>query len=225
MKPNYSTIIFDCDGVLIDSNQLKTDAFRQILSTYPPTVVDDFISYHQHHGGISRYVKLRTFLEKFADEAYAEKQLTELLNNFGKACVALYETADLTPGAIAVLENLKTNTDLYVASGSDQSELRQVFKKKRIDHLFKGIYGSPKTKNELVSEIILKADTAGEVLFIGDAESDWKAAKKHNIDFIFMAQFSDALSLMKTKAEVEGFSTIQNLKELDSLLASVCAQD
>lgn len=215
MKINYSTIIFDCDGVLIDSNQLKTDAFRQVLKAYSPSLVEQFIAYHQQQGGVSRYVKLRTFLDTFLKEPYLESQLDELLENYGKACVALYKTAALTPGCLETLEALKkSGTSLYVASGSDESELRQVFAQKDIAHFFKGIYGSPKTKYESVSEILLKVDTKGEILFIGDAESDWKAAQKHNLDFIFMAQFSDALNIMTKKAETEGFPVIENLKAL-----------
>ena len=210
----YSTIIFDCDGVLFDSNQLKTEAFRQVLSAYPKELVDEFVAYHQRNGGISRYVKLRSFLEDFLKKEYKEEQLENLLRRFGEACVSLYEAADLTPGCLDVLSALHPDTSLYVASGSDESELRQVFAKKHIAHFFDGIYGSPKTKDESVSEILLKVPEKGEILFIGDAESDWKAAQNHEIDFIFMSQFSDALSVMKKKAVVEKFTTIRNLEDL-----------
>ena len=31
---DFSTIIFDCDGVILDSNQVKTEAFKKTLAKY-----------------------------------------------------------------------------------------------------------------------------------------------------------------------------------------------
>jgi len=46
-EKKYSAVVFDCDGVIFDSNGLKTQAFRKVLSSYPNDVVDLFniISY------------------------------------------------------------------------------------------------------------------------------------------------------------------------------------
>ena len=31
---DYKTIVFDCDGVILNSNKLKTDAFRIVAKNY-----------------------------------------------------------------------------------------------------------------------------------------------------------------------------------------------
>ena len=31
----YDFFVFDCDGVLLDSNKLKTQSFRETLKNYP----------------------------------------------------------------------------------------------------------------------------------------------------------------------------------------------
>ena len=43
----YNTIVFDCDGVILNSNAIKTEAFRNILSNYDLKAVDEFIDYHK----------------------------------------------------------------------------------------------------------------------------------------------------------------------------------
>ena len=211
-------IIFDCDGVIFDSNALKTAAFREVLIAYPQELVDKFIVYHQTNGGISRYVKLRAFFTDFLKTSVDEEKLQKFLDDFGSSCQRLYQQADLTPGCITVLETLSKHIPLYVASGSDEAELQQVFAGRDLDKYFNGIYGSPKTKQDCVTEIIRKLDSHEEVIFVGDAESDWKAAKGANIRFMFMAKFSDAANLMQQKARENNFLVINTLEELLLLL-------
>jgi beta-phosphoglucomutase-like phosphatase (HAD superfamily) len=56
-------IIFDLDGVLIESAEIKTDAFRMLFADYPDRL-PEIIAYHQRNAGISRYNKFRYFYEK-----------------------------------------------------------------------------------------------------------------------------------------------------------------
>ena len=218
MTTPCKAIIFDCDGVLFDSNALKTAAFREVLAAYPQEVVDKFIVYHQTNGGISRYVKLRVFFTDFLKTSVDEEKLQKFLDDFGSSCQRLYQQADLTPGCVTVLETLSQHIPLYVASGSDEVELQQVFAERNLDRYFKGIYGSPKTKQDCVAEIIRKLDSHKEVIFVGDAESDQKAATGANINFVFMAKFSDAASSMKQRARENKFPVINTLEELLPLL-------
>ena len=43
----YKSLIFDCDGVILNSNKIKTEAFRKILQKYNQNAVDEFINYHK----------------------------------------------------------------------------------------------------------------------------------------------------------------------------------
>ena len=211
-------IIFDCDGVIFDSNALKTAAFREVLAAYPQELVDEFIAYHQKTGGVSRYVKLRVFFTEFLKTSVDEEKLQKFLNDFGNSCQRLYQQADLTPGCVKVLETLSKHIPLYVASGSDEAELRQVFAGRDLDKYFKGIYGSPKTKQDCVAKITGRLDFRKEIVFVGDAESDWKAATGANLNFVFMSQFSDAANSMKQKSQENNFPIIDTLEKLLPLL-------
>jgi len=42
----YKTLVFDCDGVILDSNRVKTDAFHKAALFYGGEVADIFVQYH-----------------------------------------------------------------------------------------------------------------------------------------------------------------------------------
>ena len=58
----YNSIIFDCDGVILNSNQIKTNAFRKVLKQFNNKAIDEFIQYHKDNGGISRYLTRNHYL-------------------------------------------------------------------------------------------------------------------------------------------------------------------
>lgn len=186
----YDVIIFDCDGVLIDSNMLKCRAFGKSVEEYPNDIVDGFVDHCKKNFGISRYVKFEEFFKYFANEPFDEKKYHLFLKRYGKLCEDLYSAADFTPGVENLLYLLrKLNKKLYVASGSDEVELNEVLKKRDLHRYFQAIYGSPKQKAECVS-VILKKNPGLKAVFIGDALSDLNAAQKHGLDFIYMSEYS-----------------------------------
>jgi phosphoglycolate phosphatase-like HAD superfamily hydrolase len=105
------------------------------------------------------------------------------------------------------------NKKLYVASGSDEQELNQVFLDRNLNKYFTGIYGSPKTKLECTS-IILNSNPDKNSVFIGDALSDMKTAREHNIDFIYMSKFtvqSEEQDQLCRKGAKKVISTLEEL--------------
>lgn len=186
----YDIVIFDCDGVLIDVNLLKCEAFGKAVENYPPDIVGNFVNYCRKTFGVSRYVKFKEFLSDFAKEPFHEEKYNNLLFKYSNICRKIYNIAEVTPGCEDVLLNLsKSNKKLYVASGSDENELKKVMIDRNLSKYFTAIYGSPKTKFECTS-IILKNNPLKKAIFIGDAIADMKTAKEHNIDFIYMCKYT-----------------------------------
>lgn len=186
----YDIIIFDCDGVLIDVNLLKCEAFGKAVEGYSSDIVREFVNYCKKTFGVSRYVKFKEFLSDFAREPFHEDKYKILLNNYAKICKGIYGYANITSGSIDLLLELSSqNKILYVASGSDEKELNEVFIDRNLSRYFSGIYGSPKTKLECTS-IILKNHPHKKSVFIGDALTDMKTAKELDIDFIYMSKYT-----------------------------------
>ena len=55
----YDAIVFDFDGTLVNSNEIKTWAFGELYKEYGEKIVQQIIAYQKEHEGISRFVKFR----------------------------------------------------------------------------------------------------------------------------------------------------------------------
>lgn len=187
---NYDIVIFDCDGVLIDSNLLKCEAFGKSVREYPENIVGSFVNHCKKTFGVSRYVKFREFFSDFVNEPFDETRYHIFLERYANLCAELYYRADLTPSVEKVLSLLiGEGHKLFVASGSDEKELIEVFEKRNLINYFEEIYGSPMKKSECVTSILEKNQDL-KAVFIGDAMSDLNVAKEHNLDFIYMNKYT-----------------------------------
>lgn len=146
----YSTWVFDCDGVLLHSNRVKTDAFYRAAEPYGTDKARALVDYHISNGGISRYIKFRTFLSDIVGrEQVDEEELDTLLQ-----CYAGYVWEGLLSCEVAQgLERLRALTprsSWLVVSGGDQAELRAVFSERGLAEYFDGasmVARIPRTKS------------------------------------------------------------------------------
>ena len=65
MVSKYSALIFDFDGVILDSVSIKTEAFAELYLQYGKIIQNKVVQYHLKHGGISRYNKIKYFHSEF----------------------------------------------------------------------------------------------------------------------------------------------------------------
>jgi len=56
---NWQAVFFDFDGVILDSVDVKTDAFVAIFRGYGPKIREDVVKYHHENGGVSRMEKFK----------------------------------------------------------------------------------------------------------------------------------------------------------------------
>lgn len=188
----YKTLVFDCDGVILDSNRVKTEAFYQAALPYGEDHANFLVDYHRARGGISRFEKFRFFLEEHLgiDDAGGERReklLITYANNVKEGLLAcactpgLHELRDRTPDA-----------RWMVVSGGKQDELREVFSSRKIDHLFDGgIFGSPDPKDEILEREINNGSLQREAIFLGDSEYDYRVASKFGLDFLFVFHWTE----------------------------------
>jgi len=212
---DYELFVFDCDGVLIDSNKLKSISFQKSLEVYPENLVEDFIQYHIKNGGISRYVKLDYFFSQILKMKNYHSELELALKKFSIVSNHLIEErAKLIPGVNEFLKVLyEKNKKIYVCSGSDEQDLKKILSLKGISKFFHNIYGSPGTKSEIVKKILQQTSDKDQGIFFGDALSDYEAASNHHLDFIFVSFNSDWVE-GKNISQKEGFRSISSFQDI-----------
>ena len=210
----YSTLVFDCDGVILNSNFQKIEAYRNAAIIFGAETheAEALVKYHIELTGISRNIKFHYFLETIMGRKATEDDMNFLINSLNNEVISLLKNCEITSG----LEELKKQTQgktWMIASGGDQEELRFLFSDKKIDHLFDGgIFGSPKSKHEII-ESHISGDTFHPALFLGDSLYDIETAKKYNLDFIFVSDWTDLEnweSICKSY-NVESIKTVSDL--------------
>ena len=203
----YDLIILDCDGVIFNSNLLKIEAFKVSLEDFDNKAVLSFIEYLKKNFGSSRSKLIRVFIEDFLKISFDKILFQVIFEKYSKCCVKLYRSAEFTKDLIKFL-GFYGSKKLYIASGSDQKELIEVFESRGLSKYFIEIHGSPELKTDIVFNITSANDLMA--VLIGDAEADKLAAENSNIDFIFMKDYSTNNDMIKDKNLV----SIKNLGEL-----------
>jgi len=77
-------LVFDFDGVLADSVEVKTAAFAQLYEPYGSDIVTRVVSHHRDHGGMPRYEKFRIYHREFVGEPLDEPGIAALTDAFSK---------------------------------------------------------------------------------------------------------------------------------------------
>ncbi len=177
-------IIFDMDGVLIESAEIKTRAFESLFADYPDKV-GELVDYHEKHAGLSRYVKFRHFYEEILAEELSSQQEAELGERYSRIVLEQVLKAPFVPGTMDFLSRNQGRYRLFIASGTPEEELRYITDQRQLSRFFQEIHGTPRLKSEIIEDILARYSfRRGESVFVGDAESDRMAAEEAGILFI-----------------------------------------
>ena len=63
-------IIFDFDGVIAESVQVKSDSFAALYKPYGLDIVKKVVEHHEANGGMSRFYKFRLYHESFLNQSH-----------------------------------------------------------------------------------------------------------------------------------------------------------
>lgn len=180
------TIFWDFDGVILSSHEIRELGFKVALEKYPQEQIEALLHYHRENGGWSRYVKFTYFFEKIRKEAYDQEDINQLAQAYSAAVKSLLiDRSLLIDESMRFIEAKGKNYRMYIASGSDGTELNEVCKGLGIAHYFHSIHGSPEPKTAILKRIINENNhLPSNCLMIGDARNDYEAAIDNHIPFL-----------------------------------------
>lgn len=179
-------IIFDFDGVLIESVDVKTRAFAALYADYGEKVVAQVEAYHLRHGGESRFDKFRYFqTEILGARPLDDREISELGELFSALVVDQVVAAPMVSGAQEFLNSCRRRLALFLVSGTPTSELDEILRRRNLREYFSGVWGSPGSKTQHISELLREHDIcAGRCLMIGDAIADYEGAVSNSVSFL-----------------------------------------
>lgn len=207
-------IIFDFDGVIVDSNHVKTGAFVKLFMDYPQHIRDSVKRFHLENGGMSRFDKFRYIYANFIKEPLSNEKFKMLCDGFNRLVVDDVVNAPIFEGVQEFLEKYKDKFRLYVVSGTPEGEIREIIRRRKLDNFFLGVYGSPASKKDLIEKVLKENGCKREeAIFVGDSINDYEGAVGAGVAFV--AKVSDDLGVdafpgVKLKVKIK---TIRELEE------------
>jgi len=178
-------IIFDFDGVIVESVQVKTDAFAEIYNPFGKEIVQKVVKHHKANGGISRFEKFELYHKEFLGIGLTVQEINQMSKIFSSIVLENVISAPYVKGAYEFISKHNRDYDYFISSATPEDEILEIVKAREILKFFNGVYGSPEQKDQHIKKIIKENKyNNSEIVFIGDAVSDRNAAKNNNIRFI-----------------------------------------
>lgn len=186
-----TTWLFDCDGVLLDSNAVKTNAFATAVEPYGPAAVRAVVDHHVANGGVSRFEKFDRLFTDVLRRVPEPGERDRLLDVFSATARAGLETCAVDPSAAELLGELADRgIPAYVVTGGATEEVRDVLAHHGLLAHFGDVFGSPSTKSEILADLAARS-VLGDAAFVGDSRLDMDVAAVHRLRRFFVTHWSE----------------------------------
>jgi phosphoglycolate phosphatase-like HAD superfamily hydrolase len=190
----WQAIIFDFDGVVVESGDIKTQAFANLYQAYGETVMAEVAHYHRLHGGMSRYEKFHYFQKHILKKPpLTREEEQELDCRFSELVMEAVIASEAVPGAAELIQKEFSRIPLFVASGTPEPELNTIVERRGLARYFTSVRGSPTPKHTLIADILSAHELPPEqVLMIGDALIDMQSARLNRVAFVGRVRHGDS---------------------------------
>lgn len=206
----WQAVILDFDGVIVESVDIKTAAFRTMFAGYPDQV-DAIVAFHEANAGVSRYEKFKVIYRDVLHEPCDEERLRALGERFLELVMDAVIRCPLVQGAESFLQRWAQRYALFLASGTPEVELMEIVQRRGLAPFFQGVYGSPRSKREIIRDLLgTRGWRAEQTLVIGDSLTDLRAAVDLSAPFIGRVRPGGA----NLFAATDGVPTVADLDEL-----------
>ncbi|WP_428030394.1 HAD family hydrolase [Ancylobacter sp.] len=178
-------VIFDFDGVILDSAGVKTQAFAHCYAGEDAGKIAAVVDYQQRHGGIGRRDKFAIFERSLFGRPADAASLDKLCGRFAAFIETAMREVPFIPGAREALRALHGGHALHLVSGMPEDELIAVVAQRDLTPFFASVAGAPKHKREEFRRILdVEGLAPEEALAVGDSTTEFEAARDLGIPFI-----------------------------------------
>lgn len=208
------TIIFDFDGVLFDSKEIKKDAFTNMFKQYGDRIVQEVLSFHAISGGMSRFEKIKYLHKKLLNKSLSDKEIIALSQDFSTYVINNINKTALSAGVTTFLSGNFESYTYFISSGAPTEEVKAISRHYKINKYFQAIFGAPSNKHQHIKKILKDYNlSAQNIVFIGDSQKDKEAAVKNKLNFI--AKIRDNSVFDSEKVSIKKF------KELPEIIKNI----
>jgi phosphoglycolate phosphatase-like HAD superfamily hydrolase len=181
-------VVFDFDGVLVDSNAVKHRAYRDIFADAPGSVgvVEAVL---QSNTEDDRFGVIRAILQGLGETGQGTGEEDLLVSGYAQRYNTICEehaaVCAEVRGASSALASLAESHSLYIISATPEEPLRRIVKRRRWSRFFRDVLGRPRTKGENLARVIQREGIQPrDIVFIGDGRRDLDAAREAGCRFV-----------------------------------------
>jgi phosphoglycolate phosphatase len=189
-------VIFDFDGTLVQSNEIKKKTFYEVTKDLPGASkeLDKLLSSPNSGDRYSIFRQLVKNLQ-IVDDNFTIA--TKFSNSYSEICQHKILNAKEINGASNIIKNLKVlGIKVFISSATPQNPLESIIKAKGWYVLFDGVFGSPLSKNEHIQIIINKYRfPIKDMVYVGDSEVDRIVADINGCKFIGIGENCSRFSI------------------------------
>jgi phosphoglycolate phosphatase-like HAD superfamily hydrolase len=164
----FNAIVFDFDGVLADSVDVKGDAFVALYADEGPEIQSQVLAWHRAHGGVTRHDKIRHYEKVLLGRSGSDADVEAKAQRFSTLVEQAVVDAAWVAGAREFLQHHAGKIPMFVASATPQDELIRIVEKRGMSSYFTRVLGAPKKKAEHLGDIMSEyGRQPAELLMVG----------------------------------------------------------
>ncbi|MEH6443031.1 MAG: HAD hydrolase-like protein [Oceanospirillaceae bacterium] len=203
------TLLFDYDGVIADSMEIKNLAYKYSLSKFniPSQVIDRV---QLLNAGLSRYKVLEAIYHEWTGLVIPSETLEEVSRLFDSKDKELEKNITIYEDAIQFIKKSSIFYQLILITGIRQAVIERSLKNNGLINYFEEIKGSPTNKEDHLTNFINERKIyPPNCFFLGDGLVDQKAAEKCNIKFIGVDRGKASFIVKSFTHVIQSFSEIK----------------
>lgn len=202
-------VVCDFDGVVVDSNRLKHDAFFRLFPAEVGRVVDAVLAEAREEPRVEIISRILTAAHGRADP----ETVAALAEAYDREVTAFIRAIGPRPGVRETLADLVRRYEVSLNSTTPEVSLRRAVAALGLAGLFRQVRGGPASKVDNLGSIMVAAGAAGEeVVVVGDGGSDLASARAHGCLFVGIPNAFN-------RWDAAGFPVIADLTALPHYLA------
>ena len=151
-------IIFDYDGVIAESVNVKTETFAKMYKPYGNEIVVKVMKHHEANGGMSRFEKFKIYHKDFLEQEINSLKVAELAKQFSDIVLQKVADSPYVEGAYNFISSNYQKYNFYISTGTPTDEIEIILEKNDIRKYFKNfhvlLFYNVKWLKTMIGEII-----------------------------------------------------------------------
>ena len=206
MSKKKLNIIFDCDGVLYDTNHKKKKYFVDVfksLDVFDHNLFKNYIDIN--YGMKNRYMIFHDYSEKLDNPT-----INLLINKYASLTSNLYNYLRVSAYLKIFLKKNFKKCNFHILTSGRIDDIKTSLKKNGVFEYFTNMAGNEIDKYSYLKKFTNKKNA----LMIGDSLGDANAAYRAKLKFIYMYGYSNNLLVNHYNIKRKSYLTIRNFCHL-----------